>query len=116
MDQIFKMDHVVKIYIPGTIDANTPAPEIQDKCTKEAAVLFSSLFGGATFGKFTGSWIDDAGKLIEEPVNVVYSFLKESDVDKVYSDVLPFARRLRSEMNQYCISVEFDGRLGFVED
>jgi hypothetical protein len=111
---IFTLDNVIKIYVPGTIDEATPAPELQKVWTNKTAAFMSSLFGGATFGRFVGSWINDAGKLIEEPPNVVYSFTDSETAAAKIDAVVNFARELCRAMKQTAISVEYNGRLGFV--
>ena len=111
---IFTLDNVVKIYVPGTINESTPEPELQKVWTIKTAAFLSSLFGGATFGQFVGSWINEAGKLIEEPQNVVYSFTDSETAAAKIDAVVDFARELCRAMNQTAISVEYNGRLGFV--
>lgn len=113
-DNIFTLDNVIKIYVPGTIDESTPAPELQKVWTKKTAAFMSSLFGGATSGRFIGSWINDAGEMIEEPQNIVYSFTDAETAAAKIDAVVDYAREMCMAMNQTSISVEYCGRLGFV--
>ena len=115
MDQItnlFEFSHVVKIYVPGTIDENTPALELQKEWTAKTVQFMADLFGGCTYGSFTGAWKNDAGQIVIEPQNICYSFF-DGSMEKVCA-LAEYAKTLCAGMRQTCISIEFDGRLGFI--
>lgn len=74
LDNLFQFSHVVKIYIPGTVNENETAADLQKIETENALSFMCGLFGGATCGRFSGAWKNDAGEVITEPVNIVYSY------------------------------------------
>lgn len=111
-ENLFQFSHVVKIYVPGTVNENETAVDLQKTETENALSFMCGLFGGATCGRFSGAWKNDAGEVITEPVNIVYSYF-DGDLAKV-SQLIEYAKNLCKTMKQDCISIEFDGRLAFV--
>lgn len=72
----------VALYVP-TIDQNgNPAPNRDDVLAYTETAL-ARLNGGATSYPGTGSWIDDAGQLVREPVTIVESFADAIDRDAI---------------------------------
>ena len=95
LETVIPFSNVVKIYVPGTIDENKPAPELQAAKTVETVKFMCGLFGGATVGTFTGYWINDTGDMIAEPQNIVSSFFEDSeDKDEKIDAFLSYSRQL----------------------
>lgn len=113
-ENIFALDAIVKIYVPGTVDIDKPAPELQAIHTRKTVEFMAGLFGGATYGRFVGAWMD-GGEMIEEPQNIVYSYTTKETAAANLDAVIAYARQLCKEMKQYSITLEYRGRLGFVE-
>lgn len=112
---LFCLDNVVKIYVPGTVNVNESAADLQAVETKAAAAFLAGLFGGSTFGRYSGAWIDSKGQTIIEDVNIVYSFCSGDSFRANFEAVYNYCRDLCGRMNQEAISLEFNGRLTFVE-
>lgn len=112
LDNIFQFSHVVKIYIPGTVNEKETAADLQQVETENALSFMCDLFGGATCGRFSGAWKNDAGEVITEPVNIVYSYF-DGELSKVLQ-LVEYAENLCKRMNQDCIGIEYDGKLGFI--
>lgn len=111
----FCLDQDVKIYIPGTINVNEPAPELQKAITAEALKLFSDLFGGATCGRYTGAWTSPGRGLVLEDVNIIYSFCTADQFRAAFPQILDFGRSVCQRMQQDAISLEYNNKLGFIE-
>lgn len=111
---LFTLSQVVKIYIPSTVNVNEPAPELQDKFTKEAQGLLSDCFGGATTTAAVGSYRANSGELVTESVNVVYAFCTPSQMNENFDRVFAFCQKVCRDMTQEAISLEYNGQLGFV--
>lgn len=113
IENLFPFSHVVKIYVPGTFDVNTPAADLQKIETEKAMDFMCSIFGGCTCGNFVGAWKNDAGEVIKESQNIIYSYF-DGDLEKVLQ-LVEYTKGLCKRMKQECISIEFDGKLGFIE-
>jgi hypothetical protein len=111
----FHLSHVVKIYVPSTMNGSTPVTdEVHAKFVDQALTKFSNLFGGATAVGGTGAWVDDDKKLIKEKVTIVYSFAEKLD-NKSLDEVVAYAKQLKKDMTQSAISLEVDGKMYFIE-
>lgn len=111
----FHLGHVVKIYVPSTMNGSTPVTdEVHAKYVDQSLTQFSNLFGGATAVSGTGAWVDDDKKLIKEKVTIVYSFAEKLD-KKALDEVVAYAKQLKKDMTQSAISLEVDGKMYFIE-
>lgn len=115
IENFFCLDQVVKIYIPGTTNVNEPAPELQKQITTEALKLFSDLFGGATCGRYTGAWTSAGRGLVLENINIIYSFCTSEQFKNALPKIMKFGQSVCKQMNQDAISLEYNGKLGFIE-
>ncbi|MED1781754.1 DUF3574 domain-containing protein [Brevibacillus fortis] len=111
----FNLSHVVKIYVPSTMNGSTPVTdEVHAKYVDQSLTKFSNLFGGATAISGTGGWVDDNKKLIKEKVTIVYSFAEKLD-NQALDEVVAYAKQLKKDMTQSAISLELDGKMYFIE-
>ncbi|WP_044640651.1 hypothetical protein [Risungbinella massiliensis] len=108
----YHLDHVVKIYVPSTINVDQPIDNTAyvDKTLTE----FSNMFGGATAVDGTGAWVSDSNQLVKEKVTIVYSFAENLDSAAI-NKVVAYAKKLKAEMTQSAISLEVDGKMYFIE-
>ena len=113
--KIFDYDGIVKIYIPSTIDEDRPAKELQTVWTKKALSYMCDCFGGATYYSAVGAWKNDAGEVITEDQNIVYSLIDGSNFD-AFRKVEAFAKIVCKEMHQNCVLVEYCGKSCFVKE
>lgn len=105
------LSHKVSIYIPSTVNVDKRADN--SKVVRQAIVLFSRLFGGASSYKVTGGWMSDSRGLVTEDTTIVYSNFKDFDNDKL-NTVIDFAERLKVEMKQEAIALDIDSKLYFI--
>lgn len=111
---IFSLDHNIKLYIPSTVEANKQARDLQAVKVQETLSLFSKLFGGATSYDAKGAWLSDTKGLIVEGVVIVESYATTQAVDEGLESVLAYATRLKADMSQEAISLEYDNKLYFI--
>jgi len=112
LNGIFSLDHNIKIYIPSTVAVNVKANT--DKTVTQALKHFGAWFGGATSYKAMGSWVSKDKGLIVEKITIVESYADAEGVEKHLKKVLSYARKLKKELSQEAISIEYDNRLYFI--
>ncbi|MDF2684208.1 MAG: hypothetical protein K0R47_5398 [Brevibacillus sp.] len=111
----FYLGHVVKIYVPSTMNGSTPVTdEVHAQFVDQALTKFSDLFGGGTAIAGTGAWVDEDKKLIKEKVTIVYSFAEKLD-NQSLNEVVAYAKQLKKDMTQSSVSLEVDGKMYFIE-
>lgn len=86
----FHLSHVVKIYVPSTMNGSTPVTDEVHAKYVDQQLTFSNFFGGATTISGTGGWVDDNKKLIKEKVTIVYSFAEKLD-NQALDEVVAYA-------------------------
>lgn len=100
----------VVVYIPSTVDVNTPLSEAAAKdAVIRAKRLLGSIFGGYTAIHAEGGWLS-GNELVDESVTILYSFAKvltEDDLEKVKT----FCVALKAELKQEAIALEVNNRL-----
>lgn len=104
--------HSFRIYVPGTVSINQAA----DNSAAVAGCLsfLSGLFGGATAIDAAGAWLSESAGLVRENITICYAFTSFWGFLRGRRAVLGYAKKMRDDMKQECISVEIDGRLYFV--
>ncbi len=108
----FPLAHNIKIYIPSTIDVNKQTDNSQ--YIEEGLKLLSGLFGGCTSYEAKGSWLSNKEGLVIENVTIIESYCKEEDLKKNLDNVLGFCYKLKKELNQEAISLNYDNQLFFI--
>ena len=102
----------IAIYVPSTIDIDS---HVDDSAQVEKTAIFlSDLFGGCTACNVSGYWIDSNKKLIKEKPVVVYAYTTEAKAREAEEKIIDFVQQMKKEMQQECISVEYNNRLYFV--
>ncbi|WFB55748.1 DUF3574 domain-containing protein [Paenibacillus sp. BR1-192] len=115
LDGQFQLGHVVKIYVPSTVNGDIPiTEEAHEKFVDEALTQFSGWFGGATAVEGVGAWVDDNKKLIKEKVTIVYAFAEKLDKAAI-NQVVDYAKKMKEELGQSSVSLEVDGKMYFIE-
>lgn len=102
----------ISIYVPSTIDIDKPVNN--SEWIEKTAVFFSDLFGGCTACNVSGYWITQAKKLVQEKPVVVYSYTTEEKAQEAETKIIEYVQEMKKEMQQECISVEYNNRLYFV--
>ncbi|TMV46326.1 DUF3574 domain-containing protein [Paenibacillus mesophilus] len=115
LQKLSSLNHVVKIYVPSTVNGSIPiTEEAHEQFVDQALTKFSSLFGGATSIGGNGGWIDENKRLIKEKVTIVYSFADKLD-NQSLNDVVAYAKQLKKDLTQSSVSLEVDGKMYFIE-
>lgn len=115
LDGQFQLGHVVKIYVPSTVNGDIPITEdAHEKFVDEALAQLSGWFGGATAVEGAGAWVDDNKKLIKEKVTIVYAFAEKLDKAAI-NQVVDYAKKMKKELGQSTVSLEVDGKMYFIE-
>jgi hypothetical protein len=108
------LNRIIQVYVPGTMHGKLD-PEAQELWVDRALDRFADLFGGSTaIDRCRGAW-KSSGKLIKEPVVLVYSFTDDAGLAKQRQEVERFARHMAVEMGQECVSLQIDGELYFIK-
>jgi len=110
---LYSLDHNIKLYIPSTKNAN----ESTDNTAyiNEALELFGACFGGATAYDALGSWVSNDKGLIVEPVKIIESYAsKEALTNGGLAKVLQYAKKIKTELKQEAVSLEYDNKLYFI--
>lgn len=109
---IFKLDHNIKLYIPSTIniDQTIDNQSIIDNTLK----LFSGFFGGATSYDAKGAWLSSVKGLVVERIVIIESYATKDQIDTNLEAVLSYALKIKKELNQEAISLEYDNELYLV--
>ncbi len=104
--------HSFRIYVPSTVSVDRP---VDNSAAVSGCLSFlSGLFGGATALKASGAWVSDSAGLVLENVTICYAYTNLRGFLRGRRAVLGYAKDLRDEMKQECVSVEIDGRLYLV--
>jgi len=130
----FSLDHNIKLYIPSTkeVDKKIDTSNYQ----KEALRIFSSLFGGATSYEAIGAWASEKhgliteevlivesyatkkaikkGLVITEEVLIVESYATKKAIKKGLARVIKLALKIKKELKQEAVSLEYNGKLYFI--
>lgn len=102
----------VAIYVPSTIDIDNPVNN--SDMVEKTAIFLSDLFGGCTAFEASGFWIDSNKKLIKESPVVVYAYTTAAKAQEAETKIIEYVQEMKKEMQQECISVEYNNRLYFV--
>ena len=107
-----RFSHSFRIYVPSTVSVDRP---VDSSAAVSGCLSFlSSRFGGATAIDASGAWVSESAGLVRENVTICYSFCGLRAFLRGRRAVLAYAKDLRDEMKQECVSIEIDGRLYLV--
>lgn len=104
---MLQLNHSVSLYIPfGEKEGKLASPEdVKQVVTKRMC----KMFGGCTEVMGYGSWLDDSGKLVQEPVEILTSSCEhclDDDESKEFFDLVSF---VGVQLNQDCVMYVADG-------
>lgn len=102
----------VAIYVPSTVNIDV-AIDNSDMVEK-TAIFLSDLFGGCTACDVSGYWITQEKQLVRENPVVVYAYTTEDKAQEAEEKIISFVMDMKKEMQQECISVEYNNMLYFV--
>ncbi len=103
--------HRVEVYVPGTTSVDRELTTEEHRSRVGAALqVLSSVFGGATALPAQGGWVTKQGKLVREPVTIVFSYAPSLSIGQLQT-VRQFALGLKDELGQECVTVVVDGEM-----
>ena len=102
----------VTVYVPSTINVNeetdsTPYVEL-------VARFLSEAFGGATAAPCAGYWVAADKSLVAERTTMVFAYCSTEQAEKYMDDVVRLCYRLKVEMSQEAIALEYNGGMYFI--
>lgn len=112
LQHTFVLDHNIKLYIPTTtnVDIATDTSEYLQLVLSE----FSQWFGGATAYDAVGAWFSGSKGIVTEPVKIIESYATNEAVNNHISDVLALANKIKQELRQEAVSLEYDNKMYIV--
>ena len=113
-DDIITLNHQVKLYVPSTTDVDVVNSEKQNEMMKLVLEKFSEWFGGATSQEAYGAWKSEEKGIVMEYVVICQSFCTDEQAREHLPKVLELAKRIKIEMAQEMVSMEFDNKLFLV--
>jgi hypothetical protein len=112
LDSLFSLPHLIKVYVPSTMDVNQVADNAA--MVESVETVLSGWFGGATAIKGIGAWMSDALGLVLEDVTIVQSFAADDSFASNIPNVVRLCERIKSEMSQEAVALEVDSKLYLV--
>lgn len=108
----FDLDSKVAIYVPSTVDVNC---SVDNSAMVEYVIArLSEMFGGATASDAVGGWMSSEVGLVTERVTIVYSFCRKSDFADNIEAILEICEKIKSEMSQEAVTLEYNGQVKFI--
>lgn len=104
----------VAVYVPGTFKVDRPAAQLQQQWTDNMLDFFSGLYGGGTAIRVHGCYKDSQGRLVREPVNMVFAYCSAEAYEQGQYALVSLARDMCRDMGQECVAIEADDALFFV--
>jgi len=109
------MTERVEIYVPSTRNDTetltgrcyfvTLTDQEHEEETLKTTGLFTSLFGGATYGPVFGAWLMQSGEIVREKIHIVYSFCTTHALKKHFKRVISEAERIKAALKQDAVTV-----------
>lgn len=99
----------VAVYVPST---RYNKPIDNSKWLEMAKHELSQLLGGCTVYKTEGGYIADSGEYISEAIDIVKSY--GNITAEIAKRILEIANKIKLEMEQECVSIEYNGSIMFV--
>lgn len=108
----FPLDQKVSIYVPSTVDVKHAVDNT--RYVDFILTSFCKMFGGASVTNITGGWQSEEHGTVKESVAIVQSSATEEQIAELLPEVVRLAQWLKVEMSQEAVSVELNGRMGFI--
>ena len=99
-----KMNIKVAVYIPSTININK---HFDNKEYLQLVLkVMAECFGGATQQRVLGAWLSQHDGIVQEGVNIVYSYCTISQYEQYIDKIKNLCEFLKNELQQEAISLE----------
>lgn len=106
------LDNKISIYVPSTYNVNN---EINNRIYVIYVMKeLSNIFGGATEIQANGCYLSNNGELIEEKINIIYSYCSKEQLEENMNKIIAICELLKNDMQQECISLEINNKLTFI--
>lgn len=102
-------NHFVAIYVPTTMDVDTPADT--SVAVARTLALLGERFGGAFSTMAHGVWRSGQAMLVGEAVHRVQAYATEELLHRSLPELLAYVRSLKAELRQEAVALELDGHL-----
>jgi len=98
LSNVVKLSHCVKILVPSR--------NLED--VKSYAAELSRVYGGCTiYPGINGTWVNDLGELIDDPIIILESYYQDQSIDHA----IEIAATIKTEFNQDAVSLINDNSL-----
>ncbi len=109
---IFCLSHKIRVYIPSTVDVDKKADT--GAIVDDTRAKMAEWFGGSTTTDAVGAWLSEARGVVCERVVIVESFGTAEQMAEFIPSVLELAGKIKNELKQEAVSVEYDNKLYFI--
>ena len=113
LNELSKLDSIVKIYVPSTIAVDKVNKDVKDIVEKVSYYL-ADTFGGVTCYKAQGKWVSNDFKLVAEDVVVCESHCTQGALSEHTDEIVDYCILLRDCLEQECIALEINGVMYFI--
>lgn len=108
----FDLDCKFAVYVPSTTDVNEPCDN--SEMVKYVMIELSKMFGGATASRANGGWCTGSGRIVLEPVTIVYAFCTSEQALEHFADVFAICEKIKRDMGQEAVTLEYNNQVKFV--
>lgn len=108
----YDLDCKFSVYVPSTNNVNESCDN--SEMVKYVLSELSKMFGGATASRSVDAWMSESEGLVLEDVTIVYAFCTSEQAADHFSDVYAICERIKSEMNQEAVTLEYNGQVKFI--
>lgn len=111
-----RLTNKVEVYVPTADESgrNLAADAIAD-ALESVQVALTLECGGTTTYPATRTYLNHAGDIVRESVNIVSTFVSDQKLERVAFIARDMAATLAATLRQECIAVEVAGSLELVE-
>ena len=102
----------ISVYVPATVNVNTEIDNTQ--YVELVARTLSNAFGGATATQAAGYWVSNDGSLVAEKTTLVFAYCTTEAAEQYIDDVVRLCVKLKHEMGQEAIALEYNGEMYFI--
>ena len=105
MSEIFSSK--ISFFVPSTGEFGRDITDLEfTRRSAEIADHFTSLFGGSTIVNATGNGKDTTGKIVNEKIKIVYSFMSVKSLLDHYDSIIRLAKRSADKWYQETVVLE----------
>jgi len=115
LKNLIKLSSNIKILVPSTVSVDKSLNDSEFNLEVDHALTFLGvLFGGSTSSNALGTWVSDDLGLVREKVKVVESYTTSDKLEKYIDDVIDYALKMKTRLQQEAIGLIVNNELYFV--